>query len=175
MYTALMAEVAAEKIPVRIVDSSMRPLILGGASVRCLGPAPNETATRDNDLSMVLRIARGPQGVMFTGDIEAAGERALLRPRAGRRTRGNGAQGAASRQSHVVFRRVRCGGAAADRPALAGLSQPIRLSSARGRRPLCGGRCSRVQNRPQRRGERGLRPNSRLGSTAAHAYNSEPQ
>ena len=78
MYTALMAEVVAEKIPLRIVDSSMRPLMLGGASVRCLGPAPDEAATRDNNLSMVLRIAQGSQSVMFTGDIEAAGERALL-------------------------------------------------------------------------------------------------
>ncbi len=78
MYTALMAEVVAEKIPLRIVDSSMRPLMLGGTSVRCLGPAPDEAATRDNNLSMVLRIAQGSQSVMFTGDIEAAGERALL-------------------------------------------------------------------------------------------------
>jgi competence protein ComEC len=78
-----MAEVAAEKIPLRIVDSSMRPLRLGGASVRCLGPAPDEAATRDNNLSMVLRIAQGSQNatsqsMLFTGDIEAVGERALL-------------------------------------------------------------------------------------------------
>lgn len=78
MYTALMAEVAAEKIPLRVVDSAMRALMLGGAWVRCLGPAPDEAATRDNNLSMVLRIAQGSQSVMFTGDIEAAGERALL-------------------------------------------------------------------------------------------------
>lgn len=87
MYTALMAEVAAGKIPLRIVDSSMRPLMLGGASVRCLGPAPNEVQNRDNNLSMVLRIGQGSQNisqnlpapsVLFTGDIEAAGERALL-------------------------------------------------------------------------------------------------
>jgi competence protein ComEC len=77
-YTALLAEVAAEKIPLRIVDSSMRPLRLGGASVRCLGPAPYETASKDNNLSMVLRIDEPPQSVLFTGDIEAAAERALL-------------------------------------------------------------------------------------------------
>jgi competence protein ComEC len=117
MYTALMAEVAAEKIPMRIVDSSMRPLILGGASVRCLGPAPNETATRDNDLSMVLRIAQGSQGVMFTGDIETAGERALLArapaaalaatvlkaPHHGSRTSSSGAFVAAVRPQVVVL------------------------------------------------------------------------
>jgi competence protein ComEC len=61
----------------------MRPLTLGGASVRCLGPAPDETANRDNDLSMVLRIAQDvqqgrPQTVLFAGDLEAAGERTLL-------------------------------------------------------------------------------------------------
>jgi competence protein ComEC len=83
MYTALMAEVAAQKIPLRIVDSLMPPLTLGGASVRCLGPAPEEAESRGNDLSMVLRIAQDsrnapPLSVLFTGDIEAAGERALL-------------------------------------------------------------------------------------------------
>ena len=61
----------------------MRPLILGGASVRCLGPAPGEAEPKDNNLSMVLRIAQNsqgafPQSVLFTGDIEASGERALL-------------------------------------------------------------------------------------------------
>jgi competence protein ComEC len=78
MYTALLSEITAEKIPLRVVDSAMRPLTLGGASVRCLGPAPDEAESRNNDLSMVLRIARGSQSVLFTGDIEAAGERALL-------------------------------------------------------------------------------------------------
>jgi competence protein ComEC len=56
----------------------MLPLKLGGASVRCLGPAPDETASKDNNLSMVLRIDEPPQSVLFTGDIEAAAERALL-------------------------------------------------------------------------------------------------
>jgi competence protein ComEC len=83
MYTALMAEVAAEKIPLRVVDSSMRPLKLGGVLVRCLGPAPGAAESKDNNLSMVLRIGRdtqsgAAQSILFTGDIEAAGERDLL-------------------------------------------------------------------------------------------------
>ena len=83
MYTALMAEVAAQKIPLRVVDSSMRPLMLGGASVRCLGPLSNDVENKDNNLSMVLRIAQDsrnalPLSVLFTGDIEASGERSLL-------------------------------------------------------------------------------------------------
>jgi competence protein ComEC len=78
MYVALMDELAAEKIPLRVVDSSMRPLILGSATVRCLGPAPDEVQKRDNNLSMVLRIDRGIESVLFTGDIEAASERELL-------------------------------------------------------------------------------------------------
>ena len=53
------------------------------ASVRCLGPAPDETAKRVDNLSMVLRIAQAvpqgtPQAVLFAGDLEAAGERSLL-------------------------------------------------------------------------------------------------
>jgi competence protein ComEC len=52
--------------------------VVGDASVGCLGPAPNELENRDNNLSMVLRIAQGQQSVLFTGDIEAAAEQALL-------------------------------------------------------------------------------------------------
>jgi competence protein ComEC len=78
MYAALLAEIATDKIPLRVIDSSMRPLMLGGATVRCLGPLPDEAQTKDNNLSMVLRIAEGARSVLFTGDIEAAGERALL-------------------------------------------------------------------------------------------------
>jgi competence protein ComEC len=77
-YIALLAEVAAEKIPLRVIDSSMRPLEIGGASVECLGPAPGEVERKDNNLSMVLRIAEGTRSVLFTGDIEAAGERAIF-------------------------------------------------------------------------------------------------
>ena len=98
MYTALMAEVAALKIPLKVVDSAMRPLMLGGAAVRCLAPAPDEAEKKDNNLSMVLRIgpiienkfsenkfsehkfsqSQSARSVLFTGDIEATGERALL-------------------------------------------------------------------------------------------------
>jgi competence protein ComEC len=158
MYTALMAEVAAEKIPLRIVDSSMRALMLGGASVRCLGPAPDEAATRDNDLSMVLRIAQRSQSVMFTGDIEAAGERALLArtpaaalaatvlkaPHHGSRTSSSSAFVAAVRPQVVVLS--------------LGYRNPLALSGARGRRPLPGGGRARVQDRSQWRGERGFQP-----------------
>jgi len=77
-YTALLAELAAERIPLRIIDSSMRPLRLGSASVRCLGPAPDDIGLKDNNLSMVLRIDEPPGSVLFTGDIEAAAERVLL-------------------------------------------------------------------------------------------------
>jgi competence protein ComEC len=55
----------------------MRMLTLDGATVRCLGPAPDETESKDNNLSMVLRIGQGSRSVLFTGDIEAAAERAL--------------------------------------------------------------------------------------------------
>ncbi|HEY2524747.1 MAG TPA: DNA internalization-related competence protein ComEC/Rec2 [Candidatus Binataceae bacterium] len=116
-YTALLAEVAAEKIPLRVIDSSMRPLKLGGASVRCLGAAPGETAAKDNNLSMVLRIDEPPQSVLFTGDIEAAAERALLArtplamlaatvlkaPHHGSRTSSSGAFVAAVRPQVVVL------------------------------------------------------------------------
>jgi len=77
-YAALLAEVAAERIPIRFVDSSMRPLRVGGASVLCLSPAPGEVERKDNNLSLVLRIGDGRRSALFTGDIEAPGERAML-------------------------------------------------------------------------------------------------
>jgi competence protein ComEC len=77
-YTALLAEVAAERIPVRFVNSSMKPLRVGDAVVRCLSPVPGEVERKDNNLSLVLRIGEGRQSALFTGDIEAAGERAML-------------------------------------------------------------------------------------------------
>lgn len=77
-YAALMAEVAAEKIPLRIVNSAMRPERIGGATIRCLSPTPGQAETRDNNLSMVLRIAEDGRSVLFTGDLEAAGEREML-------------------------------------------------------------------------------------------------
>jgi len=77
-YTALLAEVAAKHVRVRFVDSSMRPLRVGSASVRCLSPVPGEVERKDNNLSLVLRINDGRQSALFTGDIETAGERAML-------------------------------------------------------------------------------------------------
>ena len=77
-YTALLAEVAAKHVRVRFVDSSMRPLRVGSASVRCLSPVPGEITRKDNNLSLVLRINDGRQSALFTGDIETAGERAML-------------------------------------------------------------------------------------------------
>ncbi len=76
-YRALMAQVAAAKIRVRIVNAATPPRLIGGATVRCLSPQPGEVAT-NNNLSMVLRIAQRAQSVMFTGDLEAEGERMLL-------------------------------------------------------------------------------------------------
>ena len=172
MYTALMAEVVAEKIPLRIVDSSMRPLMLGGASVRCLGPAPDEAATRDNNLSMVLRIAQGSQSVMFTGDIEAAGERALLArtpaamlaatvlkaPHHGSRTSSSSAFVAAVRPQVVVLS--------------LGYRNPLRLSGARGRRPLCSG--GRARFRTDRSGAVSMDFRPRLRRTSDRCARTTP-
>jgi competence protein ComEC len=77
-YVALLAEVAAGKIPIRVIDSSMRPLDIGDVTVECLGPAPGEIERKDNNLSMVLRISEGSRSALFTGDVEIAGERELL-------------------------------------------------------------------------------------------------
>lgn len=76
-YRALMNEISAKKIPVRIVNAGTPPMVIGGATVRCLSPEPGEVAS-NNNMSMVLRIAEGHESVMFTGDLEARGERLLI-------------------------------------------------------------------------------------------------
>ncbi len=76
-YRMLLAELDAAHVHRVIVDSAMRPFTTGGASVRVLGPTPDERASHNN-LSMVMRIAHGATAILFTGDLEAAGERTLL-------------------------------------------------------------------------------------------------
>jgi competence protein ComEC len=63
----------------REVDDSASPVEIGGVAVRCLGPQVGDV--RDNDASVVLRFDYGKASVLFTGDIEAHGERSLLESR----------------------------------------------------------------------------------------------
>jgi competence protein ComEC len=76
-YVELLGRLAEAGVRLKIVDASLSPLSIGGVGVRCLNPRPGGAASRNNS-SMVLRLDFGPTSVLFTGDLEAAGERALM-------------------------------------------------------------------------------------------------
>lgn len=60
-------------------DLCDRPQRYGGATATVLWPCPSLDSTAGhNDNSLVLRLQFGDKSILFTGDIEAAGERALL-------------------------------------------------------------------------------------------------
>jgi len=67
----------------RLLNDSSPVRVISGVEVRCLNPAANRGSLRHNDASLVLLITFGKERVMFTGDIEAAAERALVQHYAG--------------------------------------------------------------------------------------------
>jgi len=75
-YAELLGLLSQMRVPRRVIDASEPPMDIGGVTVRCLGPQPGDI--RDNDASMVLQFAYGPWSFLFTGDIEAPGERTLI-------------------------------------------------------------------------------------------------
>lgn len=80
-FEALMAELARRRVGLKLLDATSPPLNVGGVTLRCLGPEPGAVGSRNN-ASMVLRLSYGPSSVLFTGDLEAGGERALIASRA---------------------------------------------------------------------------------------------
>ncbi len=144
-YTALLSEIAAERVPVRFVDSSMPPLLVGGASVRCLSPAPGEVARRDNNLSLVLRVGDGRRSVLFTGDIEAAGERAML------------ARADAQQLSATVLKAPHHGSRTSSSPALVAAVHPRIVVLSLGRRNIFGFPAPEVVDRYRASGARVFR------------------
>jgi len=80
-FAALMADLARRRVGVKLLDATSASMNLGGVTLRCLGPEPGAVGKRNNE-SMVLRLSYGPSSILFTGDLEAAGERALIDARA---------------------------------------------------------------------------------------------
>ncbi len=76
-YLELLGALAQAGTRVTIVDSSFAPRAIGGVALQCLNPGRDVVASR-NDSSMVLKMSFGPTSVLFTGDLEAKGERALI-------------------------------------------------------------------------------------------------
>jgi competence protein ComEC len=76
-FDALMTALARDRVPQRKIAGSPELAAIGGVSLRAMNPEPARTGTHNNS-SLVLRIALGKSTFLFTGDIEAPGEDALI-------------------------------------------------------------------------------------------------
>ncbi|MCP3141228.1 DNA internalization-related competence protein ComEC/Rec2 [Pyxidicoccus xibeiensis] len=107
---------AAREARVEEVQAGHPPLRLGEATLEVLGPPgaeDRELLEGVNDRSVVLRVRHGAVTVLLTGDVEEAGEEALLAqvdevtvmkaPHHGSRTSSTEALLARTRPRHVVF------------------------------------------------------------------------
>lgn len=79
-YSKLANTLRARGIPLQTIGAGDR-MRFGKVSAAIFWPAPSENpsaASRNND-SVVLRLAFGERSILFTGDIESAGENALVK------------------------------------------------------------------------------------------------
>ncbi len=53
-------------------------MMVGGVTLRCVGPLAGAKELKENNSSMVLRLSYGRYAVLFPGDLEAKGERELI-------------------------------------------------------------------------------------------------
>jgi competence protein ComEC len=104
--------VAAGDARVDRLEVGSPPFSLGAARVEVLGPPVDRSALEsENDRSLVLRVVHGDVSVLLTGDLEAAGEAALVAgpativkaPHHGSDTSSTPELVAATRPRHVVF------------------------------------------------------------------------
>jgi competence protein ComEC len=77
-YQNLLDTVRQMRATSLVCGTSSPPRTIGGVAVRCLWPAANIDETKENNQSMVLRLAYRGAAILFTGDIEAKGERELI-------------------------------------------------------------------------------------------------
>ena len=79
-YLKLANTLRARGIPLQVIGAG-DVLRFGGVSAAILWPAPweNPKAAYQNNDSVVLRLVFGERSILFTGDIESAGESALVK------------------------------------------------------------------------------------------------
>jgi competence protein ComEC len=80
-YIHLMDDLARAKIPMVQVRETAPVASIGGVAIASLNGG-TDIATTQNNSSMVLRFSLGAASLLFTGDIESVGERAMLANRA---------------------------------------------------------------------------------------------
>jgi len=83
-YGELKAVIAERHIPVRFINASTRPILIGKAIVEPISPRPGGLQSEsgedpdENDSSLVFRLKYGDFSMLFTGDIGFPAERRLL-------------------------------------------------------------------------------------------------
>ncbi len=80
-YARFMDDLARAKIPIVQVRDTAPVASIGGVTISSLN-GDTGVARSHNNSSMVLRFDFGNTSILFTGDIESAGERAMLERRA---------------------------------------------------------------------------------------------
>lgn len=76
-YEKLMDDLVQHNVPIFRVTEKAPLRVVGGVAISSLNGGA-DTARTPNNSSMVLRFGFGSTSILFTGDIESAGERALL-------------------------------------------------------------------------------------------------
>jgi competence protein ComEC len=76
-YSRLMDDLSRAKIPILQVRQTVPVASIGGVAISSLNGTAS-TAIKQNNSSMVLRFSFGGASLLFTGDIESAGERTML-------------------------------------------------------------------------------------------------
>jgi competence protein ComEC len=76
-YARLLDDLAHAKIPIELVRESAPIDSVGGVAIDSLN-SDADIAQTSNNSSMVLRFSLGGASLLFTGDLESAGERAIL-------------------------------------------------------------------------------------------------
>ena len=79
-YASLIDDLVRAKIPMVQVRESAPVASIGGVAIKSLN-GDTGIARSHNNSSMVLRFSFGSASLLFTGDIESAGERAMLASR----------------------------------------------------------------------------------------------
>ncbi|MHB8383443.1 MAG: ComEC/Rec2 family competence protein, partial [Candidatus Binataceae bacterium] len=80
-FDALMTTLARDRVPLRTIAGSPALDMIGGVSLSAMNPVLNPISTKTgthNNSSLALRLALGKSSFLFTGDIEAPGEAALI-------------------------------------------------------------------------------------------------
>jgi competence protein ComEC len=76
-YLELLETLASRRVRLRLIDTSAPPMTIGGVAIDFLNPPPDWHESRNNT-SLVMALRFGLNRFLFTGDLEAKGEHAMI-------------------------------------------------------------------------------------------------